>query len=121
VNLAEVIGTEYTSFGILLLEDYSGERTEAIMRELRHRAAAINIEIFRRWVKEEGLKPVSWSTLVGVLEDIGLNVLAGDVSLTSSNGGGSSSTPSSEFALRINRVLQVGFFLKLSISNTFKY
>jgi hypothetical protein len=79
VNLAQRIGTEYTSFGILLLKDDSGDRTEAIKREHRDRAADINKEIFRVWVRGEGLTPVSWSTLVGVLEDMELNILARDV------------------------------------------
>jgi hypothetical protein len=79
VNLAHKIGTKFTDFGILLLEDDNGDRTEAIVRELRDRAEDINKRVFRLWVKGEGLKPVSWATLVGVLQDIGLNTLASDI------------------------------------------
>jgi hypothetical protein len=79
VNLAEKIATAYTPFGILLLKDESGDRTDAIVKEHRGRAVDINQAIFRVWVKGKGLTPVSWSTLVGVLEDMGLNILAGDV------------------------------------------
>ena len=79
VNLAQKIGTRYEDFGILLLRDDDGDRTDAIVRELEKRAEDINKRIFRLWVKGEGLQPVSWATLVGVLHDMGLNKLARDV------------------------------------------
>ena len=79
VNLAQKIGTSYEDFGILLLEDKNGDRTDAIVRELHERAEDINKRIFRLWLKGEGLQPVSWATLVGVLQDIGLNTLARDI------------------------------------------
>ena len=78
-NLAQKIGTAYENFGILLLEDDNGDRTDAIVRELHERAEDINKRIFRLWVKGEGLQPVSWATLVGVLQDMGLNALAWDI------------------------------------------
>ena len=79
VNLAQKIGTSYEDFGILLLEDNNGDRTDAIVRELHERAEDINKRIFRLWVKGKGLQPVSWATLVGVLQDMGLNTLARDI------------------------------------------
>ena len=79
MNLAQKIGTAYENFGIFLLEDDGGDRTDAIIRELDRRAEDINKRIFRLWMKGEGLQPVSWATLVGVLQDIGLNTLAGDI------------------------------------------
>ena len=79
VNLAERIGINYKDFSIFLLEDDTGDHTEAIVRELRDKAVDINKEVFRLWLKGNGLKPVSWATLVGVLQDIGLTGLAGDI------------------------------------------
>ena len=76
LNLAKTIGTKYEAFGILLLEDDTGDRTEAIVRECRERSEDINVRIFRLWLKGEGLQPVSWVTLASVLKDIGLNTLA---------------------------------------------
>ena len=78
VNLAQRI-SRYDDFGILLLEDDNGDRTDAIVRELHERAEDINKRIFRLWVKGEGLQPVSWATLVSVLQDVGLNALARDI------------------------------------------
>ena len=80
VNLAQRI-CRFHDFGIFLLEDDNGNRTEAIVKEHRDRTEDINRNIFRLWVNGagEGLKPVSWATLVGVLLDIGLNTLARDI------------------------------------------
>ena len=79
VNLAQKIGTRYEDFGIFLLKDDGGDCTDAIVRELDKRAEDINKRIFRLWVKGEGLQPVSWATLVGVLQNTGLNMLARDI------------------------------------------
>ena len=78
VNLAQRI-TRFQDFGIIILKDNEGDRIYAIMREHRDRAEDINMSVFRSWVKGEGLKPVSWATLVDVLQDIGLNTLARDI------------------------------------------
>ena len=78
VNLAQRISC-FEDFGILLLEDDNGDRIDAIARELNERTEDINKRIFRLWVKGEGLKPVSWGTLVSVLQDVGLNALARDI------------------------------------------
>jgi hypothetical protein len=79
VNLAERIGTGYKDFSIFLLEDDTGDHTEAIVKELQGKAVDISKEVFRLWLKGIGLQPVSWATLIGVLEDIGLNELAYDI------------------------------------------
>ena len=76
VNLAQEIGTSYEDFGILLLEDDNGDRTDAIVREFGKKAEDVNKRIFRLWVKGEGLQPVSWATLVDVLQDMRLDTLA---------------------------------------------
>ena len=78
VNLAQRI-SRYDDFGILLLEDDTGDRTDAIARELLYRAEDINKRIIRLWMKGEGLQPVSWATLVSVLQDVGLNTLSRDI------------------------------------------
>ena len=78
VNLAQRIN-RYDDFGILILEDDNGDRTDAIARELHYGAEDINKRIFRLWVKGEGLQPVSWATLVSVLQDVGLKALARDI------------------------------------------
>ena len=79
VNLAEKIGVSYYEFGILLLEDNDGDRLAAIEKEQGKSAPEINREVFRLWLKGKGRQPVTWATLVAVLQDIGLVKLARDI------------------------------------------
>ena len=76
VDLTKEVGTKYLQFGILLLEDQTGARISALERELMKNAQNINYRVFYEWLQGEGRRPVSWETLVSVLEDIGLNQLA---------------------------------------------
>ena len=79
VNLAEKISTDFHHFGILLLDDDDGTKTDAIVRQYRDVAKDINSEIFKEWLKEGGKEPVAWDTLASVLHDIGLKRLAKDI------------------------------------------
>ena len=79
VNLAEKIGVKCHDFGVLLLNDDSGDVISFIEREQRGNACGINLEVFRMWLRGTGKQPATWDTLVGVLNDIGLNKLANDI------------------------------------------
>ena len=78
INISRVIGTQYTTFGTLLLVDRTGTRVAAITDKHRGDAERINIEILREWLAGSG-EPVSWRTLTGVLRDADLNLLADDI------------------------------------------
>jgi hypothetical protein len=78
VNLANKIGVSYYEFGVLLLED-DGDQVAAIEKEMGKKASDINREILRLWLKGQGRQPVTWATLVTVLQDIGLEKLAKDI------------------------------------------
>jgi hypothetical protein len=78
VNLADKIGVSYFKFGVLLLED-DGDQIVAIEKEQMKKASDINLEILRLWLKGKGKQPVTWATLVTVLQDIGLDKLAKDI------------------------------------------
>ena len=69
VNLTKEVGTNYRQFGILLLEDQTGAHISALVRELMKNTQDMS-------VSRKGRHPVSWETLISVLEDIGLNQLA---------------------------------------------
>jgi hypothetical protein len=79
VNLPEKIGVNYRALGVLLLMDDDGDCITAIAKELRGNAADINLEILRLWLKGKGRRPVTWATLVAVLQDIGLEKLAKNI------------------------------------------
>ena len=78
INIPRQIGTNYRMFGILLLNDETAAEVTAIVNERRENAADINLEILRLWIGGKG-KPLSWNTLINVLEDIGLGTLASDI------------------------------------------
>lgn len=75
-KLAQGVGDKYFTFGILLLDDKTGARIGAIEREKMKNAKEINLQVFGEWVQGEGKNPVSWKTLISVLEDCELNQLA---------------------------------------------
>ena len=76
LNLAVEVGDHYFRFGTLLLEDTDGSRINAFESELLKNAEKINQRIFTLWLKGMGKKPVTWSTLIGVLQELGLDKLA---------------------------------------------
>ena len=54
IDVAEGIGTKYTSVGIELLNDDRGDQVKSIEREKLKEAYEINLEILRRWVAQAG-------------------------------------------------------------------
>jgi len=78
INIPQQIGTNYFSFGVLLLNDETGAEVNAITTQYRDNAQQINLEILRMWIGGKG-QPLSWDTLIDVLKATGLNTLAGDI------------------------------------------
>jgi hypothetical protein len=78
VNIIKRIG-QYSEFGITLLDDEDGSATNAIEREKRGVEADIVRCIFQLWLRGKGREPVTWTTLVTVLQDIGHTELAKDI------------------------------------------
>eukprot|EP00731_Ephydatia_muelleri_P011858 Em0006g752a len=68
VNIAEQIGANYFKFGIFLLEDSNGAIVTALENEHLKNAERINVAILQKWLEGKGVKPVTWSTLVTVLQ-----------------------------------------------------
>ena len=79
VNLIQQIGNKYRTFGALLLDDKDGARITSIETQMNKNADNINFSIFHEWLRGSGKTPVSWSTLIQVLKDSQLNVLANDI------------------------------------------
>ena len=78
INIAHEIGSKFTEFGILLLNDGTGERVKEIA-EKHDSDNDRNLEILRQWINGNGTKPITWATLVDVLEDLDLVTLAEDI------------------------------------------
>lgn len=76
VNLLQEVGTKYKSFGTLLLEDSTGSKMAAIEHALGRNIEDINYRVFQDWIGGNGKMPVSWDSLVSVLQDVKMESLA---------------------------------------------
>ena len=70
VNIAEWIGVNYLMFGIILLQDDNGAIVKALEKEHHWIAVDINMATFQKWLDGKGMMPVTWSTLMTVLEKL---------------------------------------------------
>ena len=81
INIAEQIGTKYIQFGSLILpQDTYGQMVKNIEHTYHSNPERINTEILREWLTGNGKQPVTWTTLIVTLEDIGLSALANVIS-----------------------------------------
>ena len=78
VSIPARIGQKYWHFGILLLQDNTGNMVETLEHECQKNAEMINLKICKKWINGVGL-PVSWDILIQVLHDIELHQLANEV------------------------------------------
>lgn len=76
IKILEQIGAKYREFGVLLLEDGNGAVVTYIAKQNHYNAVDVNNDILMRWLEDDGKKPVTWSTLISVLNDVGLKALA---------------------------------------------
>ena len=79
VDITEKVGTEYAKLGLWLLEDKDGSKIEQIESDCHYKSAVIIRKILTRWVRGEGKQPVTWKTLIEVLNIIKLTELASSI------------------------------------------
>ena len=84
INIPREIGSNYSQFGILLLNDPNGTRVSNIEDKHRRDAVQINTEILREWATGRGKQPVSWEILTEVLCNIGFGALASEIKVIKS-------------------------------------
>ena len=78
MNVVEKIAS-YSDFGVMLLEDDDGSKMSNIEKEKRGNVSDIVRHVFMLWRQGKGRQPVTWVTLIAVLQDIGLNALAQNI------------------------------------------
>ena len=81
VNILQEIGRKHTKLSAFLLNDETGTIADSITKEQMGDAEDINTAIVSRWLRGKGRQPVTWRTLIAVLQDAGLNTLADDLKL----------------------------------------
>lgn len=79
-NIPLRIGKAYWQFGVLLLQDDTGNIIETIEYESQKNTEMINLRILKKWINGRGL-PVTWDTLIEVLHDIELHELADKINV----------------------------------------
>ena len=79
INIPREIGSNYSQFGILLLNEPNGTTVSNIEDKHRGDTVKINTEILREWATGRGKQPVSWETLTEVLHNIGLGTLVSEI------------------------------------------
>ena len=78
LRLFERIVGKLQRFGTLLLEDETGDKVLAIEQDEK-KTERMCREICRQWLEGKGKQPVTWSTLINVLDQIKLRELATDI------------------------------------------
>ena len=78
LKVPQQVGANYLMFGIILLNDQTGSRVNAIDDECRGKSDRIILRILQEWIEGKGI-PVMWETLVQTLRDIDLSVLANQI------------------------------------------
>ena len=79
INIPIEVGTKYVGFSVFLLDDLNGARVKIMAHHHLNKAEQINTEILQEWLTGRGKQPVTWATLVEVLRDIELSILAGQI------------------------------------------
>ena len=78
LNLPVEVGASYRSFGILLLNDKTGSRIDAIEMECLGKPDRIVQKILQKWVEGSGEAP-TWQMLIKTLRECKLAVLADQI------------------------------------------
>ena len=66
-------------YGTLLEFDDEGAEVETIDKKHPRDCKACCQAMFQHWLSGNGRKPISWRTLIELLEDLDLNVLADEI------------------------------------------
>ena len=77
IDLVTAIGTNFRKFGTLILND--ANLVETIELSCQYQVECIIHDILGNWLKGKGALPVTWKTLITMLEKSDLKVLASDI------------------------------------------
>ena len=80
-----LVGDVFFKFGVLLLNDTTGQKMTVIKQDCGDDYSHIVRMTLKKWIKGEGL-PVKWKTLVKTLRDCDLISLAAEIEAKKING-----------------------------------
>ena len=69
----------YQNLAIWLLDDVNLDTTTMLEMQCNRNPENITTEIFKRWIRGDGINPISWDALVQVLHNADLHNLADEL------------------------------------------
>ena len=87
LKIPQQVGANYSTFGIILLNDQTGSRVDSIEEYCLRNPEKITRKILQEWLEGKGL-PVTWESLVQTLRDTNLSTLADEIQASKIPGGG---------------------------------
>ena len=78
IDIIAKIGQSYYMFGAIILED-DGSKMAPLEEQYRGDAYRITSAVLTKWIRGEGRKPATWSTLATVLDECNLSPLADEI------------------------------------------
>ena len=78
-DTAERIGRLYEKIGGELLQDSYGDKVEIKATDNSYQVIDTNVDILQEWLRGSGKRPVTWRTLIQVLDKCGRSELAQDM------------------------------------------
>ena len=98
LKVPQGVGANYTTFGVLLLNDELGSRVQALKMDCLGVPENVTQRVLQEWLEGKGLEPVTWETLIQTLRDSGLSSLAEHISvITAPPPQSTSTTPGESF------------------------
>ena len=82
LKVPQQVGANYSTFGIILLNDTVGSRVRSFKQACQGDPEDVMLRILQEWLEGKGLLPVTWQTLVKTLRDIELSTLADQIDTT---------------------------------------
>ena len=79
LKIPQRVGANYSTFGILLLNDTVGSRVDSLEELSNKKPEKIVLRILQEWLEGRGVEPVTWETLIKTLRDCDLSALADEV------------------------------------------
>ena len=81
LRVPQNVGANYSTFGIILLNDETGSRVHSFKLACLGEPEDVLLRILQEWLEGKGL-PVTWESLIQTLRDTDLSVLAEQIHAT---------------------------------------
>ena len=79
LSIIQRTSTSYTKLGMHLLDDDNCDIVEGLEEKYHHDPVKIVTAVYKMWVSGTGRKPTTWQTLMCVLRERELNIVADNI------------------------------------------